>query len=251
MVYAPYGRAGIYMMQELCRRIGIEATEDGIRDLITMLGALPQEHPLRRVGEAADFHHASAIADVLLHPHDRAYSVAQLFEFLEVAGLTFGRWVRQGHYSPHCGFVARVAGSTRLAQLPAPEQFAAVELLRGSLVRHSLVVYHDDVSDGAHRLEFEGDACLDYVPLRVADTICVQERVPAGAVAVLINRGHSCPDIVLPLTEREKRWFDAIDGQRTIGEIAVAERDRPSARAFFERLWWYDQVVFDASRRTS
>jgi len=26
-----------------------------------------------------------------------------------------------------------------------------------------------------------------------------------------------------------------------------AEEDRAAARSFFERLWWYDQVVFDAS----
>ena len=34
MVYAPYGRTGIYMLQEFCRRIGIHATDEGIRDLI-------------------------------------------------------------------------------------------------------------------------------------------------------------------------------------------------------------------------
>ena len=33
MVYAPYGRAGIYMLQEFCRGIGIQASDDEIRDL--------------------------------------------------------------------------------------------------------------------------------------------------------------------------------------------------------------------------
>lgn len=28
MVYAPYGRAGIYLLQEFCRRIGIHATDE-------------------------------------------------------------------------------------------------------------------------------------------------------------------------------------------------------------------------------
>jgi len=37
MVYAPYGRTGIYMLQEFCRRIGIRATDGEIRDLITAL----------------------------------------------------------------------------------------------------------------------------------------------------------------------------------------------------------------------
>ena len=37
MVYAPYGRAGIYMLQEFCRRLGIGATDEGIQDLIAAL----------------------------------------------------------------------------------------------------------------------------------------------------------------------------------------------------------------------
>jgi hypothetical protein len=47
-----------------------------------------------------------------------------------------------------------------------------------------------------------------------------------------------------------KRLFDAIDGRRSIAEIAdlapAAESGR--ARTLFERLWYYDQVVFDSSR---
>jgi 2-polyprenyl-3-methyl-5-hydroxy-6-metoxy-1,4-benzoquinol methylase len=33
MIYAAYGRAGIYMMQECCRLLGIGASEGELRDL--------------------------------------------------------------------------------------------------------------------------------------------------------------------------------------------------------------------------
>ena len=46
MVYAPYGRAGIYTLQEFGRRIGIHANDEEIRDLISALTALPPGHPL-------------------------------------------------------------------------------------------------------------------------------------------------------------------------------------------------------------
>jgi SAM-dependent methyltransferase len=49
MVYAPYGRAGIYMVQEFCRRVGIGPTDEGIVDLILALRALPPGHPLETV----------------------------------------------------------------------------------------------------------------------------------------------------------------------------------------------------------
>ena len=101
MVYAPYGRAGIYMLQEFCRRIGIQANEEGIRDLIDALKELPPGHPLEKLlREAPDFQHEAALADALLHPQDRAYSVPQFFDFIQRAGVTFGRWLKQAAYSP-------------------------------------------------------------------------------------------------------------------------------------------------------
>ena len=76
-----------------------------------------------------------------------------------------------------------------------------------------------------------------------------EERLPPGAAAVLINRTHTYTDLYLPIDAQEKNLFAAIDGERTIGEIAREHVTSDTARAFFERLWWYDQVVFDASRR--
>ena len=56
--------------------------------------------------------------------------------------------------------------------------------------------------------------------MRVSDTICVQEQVPSGAAAVLINRTHTYKDLLLAIGPAEKKLFDAIDGQQTIGEIS-------------------------------
>jgi SAM-dependent methyltransferase len=257
MVYAPYGRAGIYMMQDFCRRVGIQATDEEIRDLVAALGALPPGHPLGNLlREAPDFRHEAALADALLHPRDRAYSVPQVFEFLERGGLTFGRWMRQAPYLPHCGVMAGLPQAARMAKLDEPEQYAAAELFRGTMVRHSVVAYRDDDPGGPQRVGFAGDAWPAYVPIRMPDTICVEDRLPPGAAAVLINRSHTYTDLYLPIDAADKRLFDAIDGSCTIAEIAdgaAGQADAGSrqarARALFERLWWYDQVVFEASRR--
>src|SRR5271156_4965044 len=129
MVYAPYGRTGIYMLQEFCRRIGIRANDGDIRDLIGALRALPPGHPLETVlSQAPDFRHEAALADALLHPQDRAYSVPQLFDFIENAGLTFGRWVRQAPYSVYCGVIAKIPQARLMARLTPVEQYAAIEL---------------------------------------------------------------------------------------------------------------------------
>jgi hypothetical protein len=71
-------------------------------------------------------------------------------------------------------------------------------------------------------------------------------------VAVLINRAHTYPDLALPIDAVEQRVFAAIDGKRSIGEIlrdtAGAIGDG-QARRFIERLWEYDQIVFDATNQ--
>ena len=257
MVYAPYGRTGIYMLQEFCRRIGVKANDEEIRDLITALTALPRGHPLEALlRDAPDLRDEAALADALLHPRDRAYSVPQLFELIETAGLTFGRWLKQAPYRPQCGVVPRIPQALRMAQLSPAEQYAAMELFRGTMVRHSVIAYRDDIRPaGAQRISFADDAWLDYVPLRMPDTICVQDRLPPGAVAVLINPTHAYRDLIMPIDATEKRLFDAIDGNRSVGGImettSPSSQGKPQldmARAFFERLWHYDQIVFDASR---
>lgn len=255
MVYGPYGRTGIYMLQEFCRRLGIHATDEGIRDLVTALRALPPGHPLEQLlREAPDFRQEAALADALLNPQDRAYSVPQLFDFIEKGGLTFGRWMKQAPYSPRCGVLSRIPQASRLAELCPRDQYAAVELFRGTMLRHSAIVYRDDMPAGPERLTFDGDTWRSYVPIRMSDTLCVEERLPPGAAGVLINRTHTYTDLFAPIDATEKRLFDAIDGSRDIGDIAEAalspsERrsDPDLARIFFEKLWWYDQAVFDVT----
>jgi SAM-dependent methyltransferase len=255
MLYAPYGRAGIYMLQDFCRRVGIRPTDQGIGDLISALQALPPGHPLETVlREAPDFQQPAALADALLHPQDRAYSVPQLLDFVERAGLSFIRWVRQAPYSSQCGVMARLPKALHMGELSPAEQFAAAELFRGTMVRHSAIVYRDDRPGLYRPIGFAKEASMGYVPIRMSETICVQERLPAGVAAVLINRSHSYTDLIMTIDATEKRMFDAIDGKRSIGDILETTRPsspgqlQPDVGTFFERLWWHDQVVFDASR---
>lgn len=251
MVYAAYGRAGIYMMQDYCRLLGISATEQELRDLGATVRALSPEHPIAGVARRAkDFTNPDALADALLHPQDRAYTVPQLYDWLKRCGLSFARWHEQAAYLPRCGAIAATPHGARLASLPAPLQHAAVELLRGTITKHSFIAYRDDSPVESQPITFGGSAWRDYVPLPLPWIVCVQDKVPAGAAAVLINRAHTHPDLVLPITEVEARVFAAIDSERSIGDIvrnASAVTDAEQVRKFMERLWEHDQIVFDAT----
>jgi len=256
MVYAPYGRAGVTLLQDYCRRLGIGHSAQEIRDLAATLTALPRAHPLARLlAESPDFQSPDGLADALLNPQDRAYSVPQLFDWLQRGGLRFGRWLRQAPYLAQCGSLAGTPHAARLAALPPMEQYAAVELWRGTMLRHSLIAYRADRPGDSHLPRFDQDDWLGYVPLRLPETISVRERLPAGAAAALINRSHSDPDLVLFVDAAELQMVEAIDGRRSIADIvqglagpaASQRRLREQARNLFQRLWWYDQVVFDAA----
>jgi SAM-dependent methyltransferase len=249
MLYAPYGRIGVYMIQDYCRLLGIGTSSAEIRDLAATLGALPPAHPIAGLlRNAPDFRDEAGIADALLHPQDRPYSVPEMLALLGQCGLRFGRWLRQAPYSPTCGSPLSVPHQQQLVALSKTDQYAAMELYRGTMLRHSAIVYRDDFSGDPQAIDFEHAHWPDYVPIRLPETICVEERLPPGAEGVLINRNHSDTDIYLPVDRQQKDWVESIDGQRTIAELLGDKAASPSARQFFERLWQYDQIVIDASR---
>ena len=249
MLYAPYGRTGVYMMQEYCRRLGVGTSFEEMRDLISVLKLLPPNHQvLAAQGGSREFN-GEALADALLNPRDRSYSVPQLFDFLDGGGLVLGRWYWQGAYLPQCGMMARTPHASRLAELPERERFAAMELWRGLMANHSLVAYRTDADHDQRQIRFDDDEYLRYVPIRLPWTMCVTQNPPPGAAGLLINQTQVFPDLFLTVNVPQKNLYEAIDGQKNIAQIieAVNESDPSIPQDFFEKLWQHDQVVFDTS----
>jgi SAM-dependent methyltransferase len=247
MLYAPYGRAGVYLLQDYCRRLRIGTSVREINDLATVVEALPEQHPLvtllRSSREALN---AEALADALLNPRDQSFSVPQLFDFIERNGLTFGRWYWQAPYLPQCGSIATTPHAKRIAELPERDRYAAMELLRGTMTTHSFIAYRNDVSRDSVRFPFKDERWRTFIPIRLPMTVCVQERLPPGTAGVLLNRSHPFHDLIIVIDSKEKEVFDRIDGRRSISEII--DDTSISSREFFPKLWLYDQVVFDTSK---
>jgi SAM-dependent methyltransferase len=249
MVYAPYGRAGITMMQDYCRLLGIGVEEDELRQLGETVQALPVDHPIAGVVKRAkDFAQPDALADALLNPQERAYSVPQLYDWLDRCGLKFGRWYEQAAYLPQCGAMEDAPHGARLSALPPRAQHAAIELLRGTMDRHSFTAYRDDREREAQPITFEGDAWRSFVPVRLPWTLTIKDRAPAGVAAALINPSHAYPDLALFIDAGQERLFVAIDGERSVGEIlqSAGGMAEEKDRQFFSRLWEHDLIVFDA-----
>ena len=242
MVYAPYGRTGVTMLQQYCRLLGVRPEPGEIDQLVASLRELPVGHPLAHLlRNTPDFSDDDALADALLNPRERAYSVPQVFDLLATAGLRFGRWFRQAPYRPQCGVLSELPHGRRIESLSPAEQFAALELFRGTMVRHSVIAHRH--GDPSMDTDFESENWERFVPVRTATSVVVEDRLPAGAAAALLNRAHSYPDLVLFADAEQKRAFELVDGTRSLGEIG-------GDRRWFEQLWWHDLIVVDASGAT-
>ena len=246
MVYAPYGRAGVYMIQDYCRRLGIGKTDGDVDELASALQALPVEHPLvPLLRNSPDFGDKAALADALLHPQDRAYSVPQFLDYINRADLTFGRWIRQAPYLPYCGALATKPHQAKLLKLPIAEQYAAIELFRGTMVRHAAIAYASERAAKANARDFTGIAWLQYVPMRLPETVAVRDRLPEGAAAVLINRNHTYNDLYLSIDREQERLLNAIDNKKTIAQI-IGDGNQDRARTLFEQLYRWDQITLSS-----
>ena len=126
MVYAPYGRTGIYMLQEFCRRVGIPATDEGIRDLVT------RSNPCRPIIHWRACYARRRTFDMRRRWRMRCCTLRivpipshSCSRFYRDAGLTFGRWVKQAPYSVACGVLARNCPqqAAQMAALSACRQF--------------------------------------------------------------------------------------------------------------------------------
>ena len=112
------------------------------------------------------------------------------------------------------------------------------------MVRHTAVAFATTTAS-PDALDFADADAVDRGSRSPAPTaLAVEERLPPGAAAALLNRAHTDTDLVLFVDRRPVATCSArIDG--------VAD-DRPSSAptraAFVERLWRHDLVVIDATR---
>lgn len=235
LVYATYGRTGVYQMQELLRRInvGCGGIEQRLEHARQVLATLPQTNWFAR-GEALISDHRrgdAGIYDLLLHAQDRSYTVEELYAWLQDAhGLHIefsdvGRG--RAPYLPALVLAPRRPPFLdAVAHLPLRQQQAIAELLGGTLVTHSFYLCH-----GA-RVAPYGDP--QYIPF-----FC-HEPVTGPDLSAIIHRStevpfimrHSHTGISLPLDVGRfgKFILKYIDGRRSFAEIFALVRGEEKFR---------------------
>jgi SAM-dependent methyltransferase len=141
MVYGEVGRTAVYQLQELLRLVNGGDTDAAARidHAKRLLQGLPPGnwfHHCRGWFES-DLAADAGLYDLLLHSQDRAYTVPELYRWVEASGLNIASLMSpcRAAYLP-ATYVADPLLLARLAAMGPRGQQAACELLAGNLVRH-------------------------------------------------------------------------------------------------------------------
>jgi SAM-dependent methyltransferase len=221
MVYGRYGRLDVYAVQELMRRINRD--EPDLRAQVTNVKAtlrgLSPAHPLmrgrRRAQVEALIANEASLVDTFLHVQDRAYTVPELYRFIEGAGLSvinftnFGRMVRL-EYEPDV-YLADPALRARLAARPVHERPAIAELLHGHMYVHALYAARPGNSAASFRDPDMVPFFLTAPGAEAAKRLC--ER---GSVTVRLS---SRTELAVAPSPAALTCLALVDGVRPLGEI--------------------------------
>jgi SAM-dependent methyltransferase len=238
MLYGATVRTGIYMLQDALRRIGIPQTPEGVAQVRGILSELPARHYAQDyIAAAGELKHDAAMVDTFLHPQDRAYTVPQLFELLEGAGLAFQNWVDNYPYWRNAAWGPDSAVAAAVDPLDPRDHWAAVEMLSLSAGMHMFTARH--AGAGAPFVDFEAGDWPNFIPHPAPG---LSRKGPG-----LFQRGP----YGFKCSELEQFVLDGADGTRTIDEIidvpALEELPREQrdefGRRYFEHLWKLGHVM--------
>ncbi len=259
LVYAQYGRTGVYQLQSLLRLLERDGDDDDARVARArrVLAALPATNAFKRAEALHSDHTAggdAGVYDLLLHPRDRAYTVPELYAWIEdECGLAIQfSDLHRGRlpYEPET-YLTRASSElrARLAKKPARTRHAIAELAGGDLTRHSFYA-----SRGRDTKARYGE--LDYVPLFPVETY---QPSATDFVRIIGEHGgrpfrltHAQSGLACDVdpARHVATIFSHIDGTRTFGEIFERVRSDPAHRAappsdaalFAEFAPWYDAL---------
>lgn len=210
MVYAPYGRSGVYPLQAAFATLfGDLPPKDRLKAARRVYDRLPDGHPFKSNPNVNDHKNGDAgFYDLLLHSQDRAYDVESLMQVLDETGWALSGFTVPALYDP-----------SRLAEVPEglteTQAMALAEKLLGTLRTHT--AYAAPKDDPRRPASGRNRALVPHL-----------KGVQAGQLARAVAQGQKITlgsdglTEKLELPKEAAALIGAIDGRRSLAEIAAA-----------------------------
>lgn len=225
MVYGQYGRTGIYQMQEMLRR-SIPANlprETQLSLARQLISNLPPTNWFTRghdLFESIEQMTPAEFYDIFLHAQDRAYTVPQLFAWLEQARLKFIEHTFEARmlYQPMHVFAGQPEMLAHVETLPLSEQQAICELFWGAASRH---IFWASPLGRRQATPEDGQQipCYSHLGEILQLKKVIQSATTPACDFQMSRPGTPCLKVTVSCDPLTRRLIDLIDGIRTVEVI--------------------------------
>ena len=236
MVYAPYGRTGVYPMQQMLAQLaGDRPLQEQVATARSLWDRLPASNWLRRNPFVGDHKRSEAeLVDLLLHARDRSYTVPEFSGLLGAGGLRPAAFLEPARYDP-ATYLNDPKLLQPLAEAGLVDRAAFAERLTGTMKKHIAYAVPAGAGDPVARLD---EACVPVMP--GSDPAALAERLAGGTPKLSVTldgekRGFALPRLSAPILRR-------VDGRRTVGAIVQALCEQDSALALETARRQVDQL---------
>ncbi|MEE9278481.1 MAG: class I SAM-dependent methyltransferase [Dehalococcoidia bacterium] len=219
MVYGQYGRTAIYQLQELLRLLAPGDRPAPQRLAVTkrLLQGLRPTHWATLGKESwereATVHGDAGMFDMFLHAQDRAYTVPQVYEWLEQASLQLVRFDAPKAYEP-----SSYQTGLELGHLCERERQAAAELLSSRMHTHTFFAAHADQPVPTPPSRDDEDAAPVWLNPEIVEEL--PERA-GGGQTLRVNFGNGQIEATIKLTGPILSFLRQIDGETPQGTITA------------------------------
>lgn len=222
MVYAPYGRSGVYPLQEAFAALLDGSPKDRLRRAKSIFARLPEGHAFKRNPHLGD-HQASdaGFYDLLLHSQDRPYTIRQLHETLAAAGLEMVGSPQAFLYDP-----APLLGDPGL--LVGVDEVTRMELaekLRGTIKTHVIYAAHN----AAGRIARPSPQAVPHLKA-VSGPKLAEAAAKKGMIPVTL----ASEKVEIPVSAAVAGCFRFVNGRASLAEIARSAGLDP---VLFNGMW--------------
>ena len=239
MVYGQAARSGVYMLQDAFRRMRLQCDAHGVAEVRAILAELPSHHCARHyIAMSKELEHDSALVDTFLHAQDRAYTVPQLFDLVDSAGLEFQNWIDSAEYWRNGAWGSNSAIANAVDLLPSKEHWAVIEALRQGAGMHGFTARHKG-AEPAPNVDFAQSEWQRFTPHLAPGFV----KTGSGQYRRGSYGLHCSPveEFIVGSIDGESK----IEGILSLSELSRIPHDQleSSGRAFFEHLWKLGHIM--------
>lgn len=233
MVYAPYGRTGVYMLQDALENLTPFTEAPSVRLDVAkrIMRTLPATAWLRQNGNFGD--HLSGgdagLYDLLLNPRDQAYSIGSFLDLLQGAELEPTCLMEPARYDPAL-FLPDPKLRKRVETLTWREKAIVAEALTGNMATHvAYVVKKEEKKSPPDHMDF--------------DAIPIMREIPGVELAKQMQTDNTLPFafgtliVPVPLPPQARGLLPLIDGERSVGQLAAILETRGITVEKFKTIW--------------